>query len=100
MKGTFSKVPRAGACAFLTCAVKFQPGDLVYLVRGLERQTVCLDCAKSRWGFTPESQVPSSKSQAREHQSIGFDSTRSILNRLREKTNANDPKLKQLGGDQ
>ncbi len=97
MTGTFAPSGREGLCVLSECRNVIKLGDLVYLFKGIARSTVCLDCAKTRWGYTPSdatvaAPVPSSKT------SIGFDSTRSILKRL-QAANANDPKWKQAGGD-
>lgn len=98
MTGTFARSGRSGECVLSRCGTSIKLGDLVYLWHGLERQTVCLACAKSRWGYAPTDAAPSSPA-ASSRERIGFDSTKEILRSLQAKVNARDPKLKQSGGD-
>jgi hypothetical protein len=97
MTGEFVKAARASECISLNCRTVIQPGEMVYLFKKLERQTVCLDCAKSRWGYSPEDQ-PMPSSPAPERQRLGFDSTGTILRKLQH-ANRNDPRMRQAGGD-
>ena len=94
MTGLFATASRDGVCVSLKCNTPIKSGELVYLFKKAERQTVCLSCAKARWGYEPSDVVPVSASSSRE--SIGFDSTKTILKRL-QRANANDPKMRAAG---
>lgn len=96
MTGCFAIAARASICVSLDCKHSIAPGDQVYLWHKLERQAICLSCAKARWGYTPDQAAPVT-SQATERASLGFDSTKSILRALQAKANARDPKLRQAG---
>lgn len=97
MTGHFGASPRASVCVTLNCHFRIQPGAEVYFFRGLERQTVCLSCAKARWGYEPSMEVER-VTPAPERQSIGFDSTGAILRKLQQ-ANRNDPRMRAAGGD-
>ena len=97
MTGTFAPSGRSGECVLPKCRTVIQLGELVYLWKGIDRQTVCLPCAKARWGYEPSDATPTSAPTS-EKASIGFDSTRSILRKLQQ-ANANDPKFRAAGGD-
>jgi hypothetical protein len=97
MTGTFARSARTGECVSERCSAVIQAGEMAYLWHGLERQTVCLACAKSRWGYEP-SNVPIVAPERPERATLGFDSTRAILKKLQQ-ANAHDPKWKQAGGD-
>lgn len=98
MTGKFAPSGRAGECVLSHCTTVIKAGELVYLWRGLARQTVCLECAKARWGYEPTS-APELPAATPTPESIGFDSTKQILKSLQSKVNAGDPKLRQMGGD-
>lgn len=93
MTGHFAPAPRSGRCPSSTCENVIQAGDQVYLFKGV--MLVCRFCAKRRWGYEPSDEKPAASGSS----AIGFDSTRSILKRLSERANANDPRMRQAGGD-
>jgi hypothetical protein len=99
MTGIFATAKRPSACVLLKCGAVIHVGEVAYLFKSLERQTVCLDCAKARWGYVPSETTPI-VTRAAERQSLGFDSTRSILQSLQQRANRGDSKLRQAGGDQ
>lgn len=97
MTGEFVIAGRQSPCVMSDCRNVIRAGERVYLFKKLEQQTVCLDCAKARWGYEPLEAAPSSTPAATSER-IGFDSTKSILKSLQQ-ANANDPKFRQSGGD-
>lgn len=98
MTGHFGAAPRQSVCVTLACSARIQPGAQVYFFRGLERQTVCLPCAKRRWGYTPDDVRPPRIDETHEQvKPLGFDSTRSILKSLQAHANRNDPKSRAAG---
>lgn len=99
MTGMFAKAARASECVSMHCRTVIQAGELVYLFMKHERQTVCLDCAEKRWGYRPSDPVPVTTTPTTHKPRIGFDSAKSILQSLQRQANANDPKLRQSGGD-
>lgn len=98
MTGIFATAVRSGECISLDCRTVIRLGDPVYLFKKLERQIVCLSCAKRRWGYTPEDQPATVESPKPARESIGFDSTGAILRKLQQ-ANRNDPRMRQAGGD-
>lgn len=96
MTGIFTTAPRNFECITLDCRTVIRAGEPVYLFKKLERQPVCLPCAKRRWGYSPED-APAASTPQTERASIGFDSTRSILKQLQARANANDPKSRAAG---
>lgn len=95
MTGHFTRSGRTGPCVISDCKTLIHAGELVYLWKGIDRQTVCLGCAKSRWGYDP-TDAPIVLSPAPARESIGFDSAKQILQSLQRKANAGDPKLRQV----
>jgi hypothetical protein len=96
MTGIFATASRDSACVLSNCRNVIRAGELVYLFKSLERQMVCPECAKSRWGYEPSTTTPI-VTRAAERERMGFDSTKSILQKL-QKANANDPKMRAAGG--
>lgn len=96
MTGIFGVAARASVCVTLACNARIRAGEQVYFFRGLDRQAVCLTCAKSRWGYEPSNE-PRIVKPASPRESIGFDSTRAILKKLQAADNANDRRLRQAG---
>lgn len=98
MTGLFTRALRECACVSLNCNAPIKIGDQVYLFKKSERQTICLSCAKARWGYEPNQVASSPVSSSSSRESIGFDSTRTILKKLQQ-SNQHDPKMRQAGGD-
>lgn len=95
MTGQFTRSIQTRTCVFGGCKNKIQAGDPVYLWHGLENHSVCPSCAKARWGYEPNQSTAPSPESGRE--SIGFDSTKSILKSLQQRVNEHDPKLRAAG---
>ena len=96
MTGVFAPATRASVCVSFDCQARIQTGELVYLFRGIDRQTVCLACAKRRWDYAPADAVDVPTRSKSAPESIGFDSAKTILQRL-QRANVNDPKMRAAG---
>lgn len=58
MTGAFVRCVRATVCVSNHCPNKIPLGSWVYLFMHHQQQTVCVDCAKRRWNYTPPADTP------------------------------------------
>jgi hypothetical protein len=111
MTGAFVRCPRPSVCVSLNCSNRIVPGAWVYLFMNSDRQMVCIECAKRRWNYAPPEDTPAvllptklpttvSSFATFDRSVTGGTLRKNILNKRElEQANANDPKLRQAGGD-